>query len=392
MPLSYLKEKYRRHQVRRTPTGDHYAFADSIEFLRSDHWDSVVAGSGTLFGRPYLKCLEENRPKNLKLKYALIYRASSPVGAVVMQVLDTDLSAFLPQDSALSSGGRLMNSRIFVCGSLLCWGNRGVAVREGVDPATIWPSVAEVLLGVRRAEKISGETDFVMMRDLPAGQRDAECLKDYGYRPVDVEPDMKLSLLDWTSYEDYLNSLQSKYRKAARALIKKVEKAGCRVEELTNLDKYGQRLHQLYLSVWSNADVRPVTFSPTYLTALKSALPRDYALLGVLRGEELLGFVTVIRDDSKAIGYILGFDREAAKEIPLYLRLLHAVVEQALKFGCSSISFGGTALEPKARLGAVPDERQVWARHRLSPLNVLIRPMLENFSPQQPPERSPFKK
>lgn len=47
---------------------------------------------------------------------------------------------------------------------------------------------------------------------------------------------------------------------------------------------------------------------------------------------------------------------------------------------------------PKARLGAEPEPRQVWARHRLAPLNVLVKPLLESFSPQQPPERNPFKK
>jgi len=252
--------------------------------------------------------------------------------------------------------------------------------------------VAEALYRIRRSEKLTGETDFVIIRDLPADEPSHLKLKDYGYRPVNVEADMVLDLKDWTCFEDYLSSLQSKYRKAALSIRKKIDKAGCSLVELADPDQYQERLHQLYRAVWSEADVRPVEFASTYLPSLKSALGQDYALLALRQADQILGFVSVIRDSDRAIGYILGFDRDAAQELPIYLRLLQGVIERALQWGCRSVSFGGTALEPKARLGAEPSPRQVWARHRAAPLNVLIRPLLENFTPQQPPERNPFKK
>lgn len=392
MPLTYLKEKYRRHKVRATPTGDSYCFADSIDYLVSEHWDEVVAGHGVPFSRAYLRCLEENRPAQLSLKYCLVYRDGQAIAGIAMQILDADFSSFLPTDSKFAAGGRFVGSRIFVCGSLLCWGNQGVAIRTDVEAKTVWPSVAEALLRIRRAEKLTGETDFVLVRDLPKDDPDAKGLKDYGYRPVAVESDMVLELRDWSSFDDYLASLQSKYRKAAKTLRMKLEKAGCELVELERPEEHQERLHELYCAVWANADVRPVQFAPSYLTSLKGALGDDFSCLAIKQEDKILGFVTLLNNGDSAIGYILGFDREAAKGLPIYLRLLQAVVEQALSWGAERVSFGGTALEPKARLGAVPQEREVWARHRLSPLNVLIRPLLEKFSPQQAPERSPFKK
>src|SRR6185436_4424560 len=97
---------------------------------------------------------------------------------------------------------------------------------------------------------------------------------------------------------------------------------------------------------------------------LAKAGGEDFSCIVVRRGEELLGFVTLLRDGELGIGYYIGYDRSAASTLPLYLRLLHAVVEQAIQWGCRRLSLGRTALEPKARLGAIPQPLFIWARHR----------------------------
>jgi len=64
--------------------------------------------------------------------------------------------------------------------------------------------------------------------------------------------------------------------------------------------------------------------------------------------------VTSLRDGETAVGYNIGFDRQAALEIPLYLRLLNAVVEDAIDLGglrLSRLSLSRTALETKSASG-----------------------------------------
>jgi hypothetical protein len=84
-------------------------------------------------------------------------------------------------------------------------------------------------------------------------------------------------------------------------------------------------------------------------------------------------------------------DKAVAAEVPLYLRLLHAVVEDAIALGCRRISLGRTALDPKARLGARPKPLRVWVRHRHPWLNVLMRGLLGSIPHDEAPERNPFK-
>ena len=78
--------------------------------------------------------------------------------------------------------------------------------------------------------------------------------------------------------------------------------------------------------------------------------------------------------------------------VPLYLRMLHASVEQSIRFGCKRVSFGRTALEPKARLGCKPEPMFVWARHRHPVLNQVLRPLLRFIQHDEAPEVDPFKK
>jgi hypothetical protein len=112
----------------------------------------------------------------------------------------------------------------------------------------------------------------------------------------------------------------------------------------------------------------------------------------VIRKEkEVLGFVTTLKDGETAVGYYIGFDGRANAELPIYFRLLQAVVEDAIQMGCRQISFGRTALEPKARLGAKPVPVHIWVRHRVPAMNILLRGLMQTLSHEEAPDRSPFK-
>jgi len=70
---------------------------------------------------------------------------------------------------------------------------------------------------------------------------------------------------------------------------------------------------------------------------------------------------------------------------------LHAVIDEAIRLGCRRISFGRTALEPKAGLGAKPQPLWLWARHRVPAMNMLIRRLLRVVPHGEAPDRNPFK-
>jgi hypothetical protein len=224
----------------------------------------------------------------------------------------------------------------------------------------------------------------------------ASALSRFSYRQLETEPNMVLDISPkWATYEDYLASLTSRYRKQAKQIDKDVTAAGFQVELLNGpgeVERYAENLHQLYLQTHHHARMRLVTLSPEFLPRLAAQLGADLRCTIVRRDDQLLGFVTTVRDGETAVGYYIGFDRKANADVPIYFRLLQAVVDDAIKFGSRSLSLGRTALEPKARLGARPDPFSIWIRHRIPMLNVLVRGLLHTISDHdEPPDRNPFK-
>jgi hypothetical protein len=403
-----LRELHERHEERHRPSGFDFALADRVDFLNGTAWDAVTAGGSQFLQRKVLRVIEAHGPDNLVPRYALIFRGEQPVAAVAAQLVTVTNQHLLKEESGGTRNGNSLqrvltpaaklatsqlNEPLLVAGNLMSWGFHGIAFAAGEDPATLWPGVAEALYRIRRAERLLGQTNLVLVKDLTEREQGLEALRRFSYRPMETEPNMVLTLNPaWRTYEDYLAALDAKYRRNAKDQVKKLTTAGCVAESLADLTPHAARLHELYLAVHRNASVRLVTLVESYLPQLALALGDDFRCTVIRRGGEILGFVTTIRDGDTAIAYYIGFDRAAAAEgLPIYLRLLHATIADAIGWGCKSLSLGRTALEPKAALGAKPESMTVWLRHRVPALNWIIRGMLGVVSHEEAPERNPFK-
>jgi len=402
-----LRAMRKRHEERHRPTGFGFAFADRVDYLNRQTWDNVTAGSSLFLRRDVLRVLEEHGPENIVPRYAMIFRGEKPVAALAAQIVTVKGSQLRPEKGAgklpanllrlaLSPAAKVasanLRERILVAGNLLSWGFHGIAFVGDEDPAALWPGVAEALYRIRRAERLAGETDFVMVKDLTPQQNGLEALRRFSYRPLETEPNMVLAIDPaWRTYDDYLAALDAKYRRNAKDQLKKLVGAGCTVEPVTDLVPHTRRLHELYRAVQGHAAVRLVTLTENCLPALACALGDDFRCTAIRRNGELLGFVTTLRDGPTAIAYYIGFDRAAAEGLPIYLRLLHSTIGNAIAWRCQRLSLGRTALEPKAALGAKPEPMSVWLRHRVPTLNWLMRGMLGAVPHNEAPERNPFK-
>jgi len=395
--LRAAKQKRDRHVARHRPTGFGFAVADSLAFLDSAAWDRLTGSSSVFLQRPWLEALEAAPPDDLVPRYAMIYRDGRPMAAVVAQIVSLPATRLrrIPKSraqAALTKPLGAMRERVLVCGNLLSWGQHGAAWDESAKPEEVWTAVAEALYRIRRADRLLGETDLVMVKDFTPKDLGADALEPFSYRAVETEPDMVLTIPpSWKTFDDYLASLTSSYRKTARRVVSEVEKAGYVLEPLVDLRPHADRIHELYLQVQAEAHVRPVTISPRFLPTLVERLGTGYRCVVMRREGRIDGFVTSLGTGEHAVGHLIGFDRAANREAPLYFRLLQAVIADGIVHGASRLSFGRTALEPKARLGAKPMPMKVYTRHRVQALNVFLRELLRGVRHDEAPDRNPFK-
>ncbi len=399
-PIDKLVSKARNlrnhHRERHRPSGFAFALADRIDFLDKTHWNKVTADKSLFLSPRYLRVLEDAGPDNLRQCYALIFRDKEPVAAIAAQCVTVSLARLRKKSSREIPLEDKLEEKMLVCGNLLSWGMHGIAFAPNVDEEPLWPAVAEAIYRLRRVDKLFGDTAFVMVKDIPdAYASSANALSRFSYRELETEPNMVLEISPkWKSYDDYLASLTSKYRKQSKQIDKEVEAAACTVTEITSdeIVRDAEQLHALYLQTHKNARLRLVTLPVAFLPTLAKELGDDMRFTVLKKGDTLLGFVTTVKDGETAVGYYIGFDRAANADIPIYFRLLQAVIGHAISLGCNRLSLGRTALEPKARLGARPDPMRVWVRHRIPMLNLIVRGLLHTIDDhEEPPQRNPFK-
>jgi predicted N-acyltransferase len=402
-PLKKLGAKLRDvsedHALRHTPSGLSFAIADGIDLLVAADWDRVAARASFFMSRAYLRALESHPATGMSSRYALIYREREPVAAVALQILEVDGSRLMKVEKPKGKGkkrvamAKTVRERLLVCGNILSWGFHGLAFADGVGDATLYAGVAEAIYRVRRAERLAGKVDFALVKDVTAAQlAAATTLKRFSYAAHATEPNMVLELQPaWRTFEDYLASLTSKYRNTTRKIVRGVEEAGLTVEVVRDLAPWADRVNALYMRVHGKATVRLATAHPGYLPAVAAAAGDGFKLTAIRRGEELVGFVTSIKDGDTAVGYFIGFDYELNETVPLYFRLLLATIEDAIAWRCARLSLGRTALEPKAKLGAKPEAMTVFVRHRVPVMNAVVKRFLKGLSHAEAPERSPFK-
>lgn len=397
-PVQALQDIKARRVARRTASGLQLVLADRVDFLNPVHWDALAAQ--TIFlSRDYLRVLEQHAPDNVEPRYAMAYADGVPVAALLLQrvaVGGAQLRKPGSKKKLVDAPMAGLKEHLLVCGNLLVWGARAMALAPHADEGQLWHAVCEAIYRLRRADKLDGQSDFALIKDLGMALAEVPpALRLLGYRSVETEPDMVLTLRpEWRSWDDYLASMTSGYRSAAKKLIKDCAGAGLTLRLATAEEMLARadELHALYGQVHQAQGLRLATLSPHYLPAMAKALgTRFRCRVAETADGRWLGFVTSVHDGATALGYYIGYDRAANVDAPIYLTLLQSTVQDAIAFGSTRLSLGRTALEPKAKMGCKPEPLSCAVRHRVSALNWITTALTKTAEHDEPPERSPFK-
>ena len=391
-----IKGALARHTRRAKPSGLHSALADHIDFLNPAHWDALTENASFFMSRGYRSLLETHSPDGMQARYALVYRDAKPIVALAAQTLEISGNQLLslPDSRLRKKALESFKARLLICGSLVSSGFHGLAFAEDEDPDVLWHAVAEALFRIRRADRLHGKIDYVMIKDLDQARSDsAQALRDFSYRPLQTEAEMAMPIRPgWRNFDDYLADLNTSYRGKARKIIKQVTEAGYRVERNADAALHDVELNALYREVEQRASTRLSALPEGYFGALATLAGDERFRCTLIRNDEaIVAFMTMIKDGDRALGYYVGLNYEINANVPLYLRLLQCLIDDAIELNCSELSFGRTAMAPKASLGATAKASHVWLRHRIPVVNSLLREVFTRAQPEEVPQRRPFK-
>ena len=123
----------------------------------------------------------------------------------------------------------------------------------------------------------------------------------------------------------------------------------------------------------------------------KRNLKDDFSFRGAWLNDELVGFSTALFNGTVIEANFVGLDYEFNKEYSVYQRFLYDYVEQGLNRKMKELHLGRTAELVKSQIGALPTNMKLYAKHRKSVSNLLLRPIIQSISPSEFELRIPFK-
>jgi len=380
--LSKLEQSINNRKCRATPSEFGIALFDSISYVNQKLWDEIVDSRNIFLSTAYLQALEASSIEGIGFRYAMLYQGRQAVAVLAFQTIDLNPGNFGNPKVSLKELDAV-KLRLLVCGSVTLSGPNCCAYRTSINPADIYHGVADACYRIRRAEKLHGRIDGVLVKDFyPSEMTPARELSKYGYYKFDVDPNMIISLnRGWNSMEDYLAALSKKYRSRAKRVFKKGSALQIEELSLSKLESLGGELSSLYNAVNKQAKFRIISLNSNYFINLKRYLPDNVRVNGFYLDDLLVGFGIGVNSGSGLEAHTVGMDYQHNREYEIYQNILYNFVSKGIELSAPMITMGRTALEMKSCIGAQPRPMSCFIRHRNPLSNRAISPVFKFLKP-----------
>lgn len=206
---------------------------------------------------------------------------------------------------------------------------------------------------------------------------DEECegfgtLQDVGYLRLPSLPSCRLRL-HAASFEAFLGSMRSGYRRQARADAETLARRGIALRRCADLAGTAATLHRFYLTVLDRAEFKVERIPRTFFDLLGGRLGTEASALLLEREGQPIASATVLEAGGKLTFLLSGLDETVADVAEMHRLIVCAVLNEAIRRGTPVVELGQTAYGPKMRYGAELSPRRLYLRHRSALLHNLLR-------------------
>jgi predicted N-acyltransferase len=387
-------------ETRRQPSKLGVSLFESINYVSEDEWNKVVPEDRLLMRHLYLKAIENSSNENQQSRYALIYKNSIPVAAAIFNIVLLSGEDYGPLKSVQNKLERFKISfkdkatlRMLVCGHTHISGDHGFIYSADITAKEAYHALADACYKIRRSEKLRGKIALQLIKDFYEAEfENSKYLQVFKYHQFKVDPNMVLRIKpEWKSFDEYLQAMNTKYRKKTLAVIKQGASLERRSLSLNQIESNFDKIQMLYLNVANKAKVRINRFDTSYFIQLKSNLKEAFELTGYYRDGEMVGFTTIIFWGDNCEAHAIGIDYDFNSEFAIYQNMLYDFVKVAIEKKTSKLILGRTAMEMKSNVGAEPVEMCCYVRHSGPLLNRAFKPIFNYIKQTEWTQRNPFR-
>lgn len=368
-------------------------------------WDEIAKLQYPLYCLNFLEVIENFPPDGMKMAYVWWFRNEQLIGIMPLQSIVFDAGkSFNGKDSLLYGSFWMQLKDYFkdrvkknialptlLAGNLLLTGSPPALFEAHISKDMQWELITSAISKVSKIWEPNGEQVILQL------------IKDSSYvRPnkyagsyveVNIQPAMVLEIPEkWSTWEDYLQALSSKYRVRYRRAQKYAGNLKVKPIHPDQIQNVAGQIFSLYSDVIEDAGFNLLTLDPCYFEMLAKVMGNNFLIMGWYDGNELIGFHSTLRNGNSLEAHFLGFKKEYNKTHQLYLNMLYSMTEQAIDEGYSKLNFARTALEIKSSVGATPQVYHSFLRHRKQLTKGIVQGAVRLLNPPiKWEQRHPFK-
>ncbi len=172
-----------------------------------------------------------------------------------------------------------------------------------------------------------------------------------------------------SSFDEYLDSLRSPYRRRYRQAIRKGELLEFRI--LGDNRDFSDDHYALYEQVYAKSRIRVEKLSVEYFRS------PNFVVMECRYAGKPVGFTQLIENGNELVFAFIGIDYAYNEKLDTYVNILLKIVEYAVSRGFSRIDLGQTADEAKLRLGGKYSHLYVLLRHSNPVVNTFLKSIVK---------------
>lgn len=378
---------------------------DSVNKIPDDIWHQLGCAKNLYFNPKYLSALAEN---NLDIDYNYLILKDKNQQAIAFATIQivkfylnsvqNGLNSMIKKVKHFGRKLGIINPekpfKILLCGNAFVSGEHGIFIKQNQDKKKVIKELAKAIAQyVNSQHDLKNRVSAYMLKDFEAESLDiTNELHDYDFYSFKVEPNMQLQLNgDWSSFDDYLASLKTKFRVKAKKAIKESNGLEVKTVNVENIDFYLPKMKELYQKVVSNSSFNLGNFNIETYKLLKQNLFDNYWIQVYCLENRVVGFLSGMFNQNSLDAHFVGIDYKLNRQYYIYQRMLYDYIKKAIEQKVSILNFGRTASEIKSSVGAKPQHLTIYLRHKKSIPNQILKLFLKQISPTPFQQKTPFK-
>jgi len=369
---------------------------NSVSDIDDSCWQSINKDGNTYFSSNFLDAFESSNP-NIDFKYILVKKEDKPVALATIQIIKLSIDVILKNIKLASWLRQLVNFifcrehiNIMFCGNVFLSGEHGIIICDDENKTDIIKTIGSEIDNLIKQTK---PLHAVFIKDFVQESRIlTDNFEDFGFTAMHVEPNMIITIdPEWNTFEDYRNSLKSKYRIKVNKADKSSSSLEARLFSETDFATYKDELQQLYQNTIDNANFNAQVLNLDTYIKLRATYREDFIVKAYFYNNKLVGFLSALANNHHLDAHFIGLDYALNKTHAIYPRILNDYIRIGIDKKVSYINLGRTASEIKTTVGAEPLELTCYIKHKRPFINSLLMPFIKNVKIKDFKKHSPFK-